>query len=303
MFATRTQDDGFTVAQFGDRVTGSTVPTGGATWWPPTGSARASRAASAPQTLTSALDRPPGLRQVTNPLAARGGADPEVLDDARQNAPATVRTFGRAVSLEDFADLVRATGEVAKAQAIWVWDGLERAIHLTVAGQRGGVFADDDLRRIGASLDRARDPNYRLRLANFAPFPVLLRASLRVDARYVADEVAAAGRAAALGALDFDAVELGTPIHLSDVYRILQDVPGVLAVDVDELQPKRPLDRGRPNVDLLPDGITPSPVQPHVRLYPARPDPAVRGLVLPAELAIVEDAARDVTVVATGVSS
>ncbi len=302
VFATRTQDDGFAAVQFGDRVTGSTVPTGtgNVTAAYRVGSGVAGRVRA--KTLTSALDRPPGLRDVTNPLAARGGADQEEPDDARENAPATVRTFGRAVSLEDFHDLVRATGEVAKAQAIWVWDGLERAIHLTVAGQRGGIFADEDLRRIVASLDRERDPNYRLRIANFTPFPVLLRASVKVDPRYVAEAVVAGARAAALAALDFDAVDLGTPIHLSDVYRVLQDVPGVVAVDVDELQPKRAADRNRPNVDLLPDGVTPSPLQPHVRVFPARPDPAVRGAVLPAELAVVEDAARDVTVVAAGAS-
>src|SRR5207244_5179489 len=121
---------GFTAVQFGDGVTGSTVPSGSsnvsATYRVGSGVAGRVRA----RTLTSALDRPPGLRAVTNPLAARGGADQEVVDDARANAPATVRTFGRAVSIEDFADLVRANGEVAKAQAIWVWDGLERAIHL-----------------------------------------------------------------------------------------------------------------------------------------------------------------------------
>jgi hypothetical protein len=302
VFTTRTQDDGFTAVQLGDRVTGSTAPTGTgnvvATYRVGSGVAGRVRA----KTLTSALDRPPGLREVTNPLAARGGADQEQVDDARENAPATVRTFGRAVSLEDFHDLVRATGEVAKAQAIWVWDGLERMIHLTVAGQRGGIFADEDLRRIVASLNLERDPNYRLRIADYTPFPVLLRASLKVDPRYVSDEVVAAARAAALAALDFDAVELGTPIHLSDVYCVLQDVPGVVAVDVDELQPKRPVDRNRPNVDLLPDGVTPSPLQPHVRVFPARPDPAVRGAVLPAELAVVDDAARDVTVVAAGAS-
>ena len=42
-----------------------------------------------------------------------------------------MRTFGRAVSLRDFEDLVTASGEVAKAQATWTWDGLGRAIHLT----------------------------------------------------------------------------------------------------------------------------------------------------------------------------
>ena len=117
---------------------------------------------------------------------------------------------------------------------------------------------------------------------------------MHVDARYVRPTRSRPrALAAARGALDFEAVDLGEPIHLSDVYRILQDVPGVVSVDVDELQPKRPADRNRPNVDLLPDGVTPAPLQPHVRLFPARPDPAAApGVVLPAELAVVEDAAR-----------
>jgi hypothetical protein len=245
------------------------------------------------RTLTTALDRPPGLKAVTNPLAARGGADPEVIEYARENAPTTVRTFGRAVSLPDFADLVRSSGEVAKAEAIWVWDGFDRAIHLTVAGQRGGFFSDDDLRRLGANLTLARDPNYRLHVSNYTPFPVLVRGTVDVDGRHVAAPVLAAVRAAVLAWLDFDAVALGTPIHLSDLYRVIQDVPGVLAADVDELQPKRPADRDRPNVDRLPDG-SPAPLQPYVRVFPARPDPSRPGAVLPAELATLEDPGRDV---------
>jgi hypothetical protein len=46
--------------------------------------------------------------------------------------------------------------------------------------------------------------------------------------------------------------------------------------------------------------VTPSPLQPHVRVFPARPDPALPGAVFAAELAVVEDAARDVSVVAAG---
>jgi hypothetical protein len=298
-YTTRTADDGTTVLQFGDGRTGAPVPTGrsnvDATYRIGAGVAGRVRAS----TLTSALDRPPGMKDVTNPLAARGGADPETMDDARANAPTTVRTFGRAVSLQDFADLVRGSGEVAKAQAIWVWDGLDRAVHLTVAGQQGGIFADEDLRRIGAALARARDPNHRLRLDNYLPFPILLGGTVDIDGHYVRTDVLAAVRSAVLAALGFDAVELGTPIHLSDLYRIIQDVEGVVAADLDELQPKRPADRDRPNVDRLADG-TPAPLQPHVRILPARPDPAKPGGVIPAELVAVEDAARDVTLAGRG---
>ena len=102
-----------------------------------------------------------------------------------------MRTFGRAVSLLDFADLVRASGEVAKAQAIWVWDGLDRAIHLTVAGQAGGIFADADLRRIGAVARRARAT--RLPAAARQLHAASRSCSARpidVDRRYVAADVA-----------------------------------------------------------------------------------------------------------------
>jgi hypothetical protein len=299
VYAVRTQDDGTTVVQFGDGRSGAKPPTGRsnvrATYR--VGAGVAGRVRS--RTLTSALDRPPGLKEVTNPLAARGGADPETIEDARENAPSTVRTFGRAVSLLDFADLARASGEVAKAQAIWIWDGLERAIHLTVAGQRGGLFAREDLRRLGAALTSARDPNYRLRLSNFVPLPVVVRGTVLVDDRYVRDDVLAAVREATLAALAFDAVELGEAVHLSDLYRVIQDVPGVVAADLDELQAKRPADRNRPNADLLPDG-TPAPLQPHVFVFSARPDATAPGAVRPSELATVEDPARDVTLAGRG---
>jgi hypothetical protein len=52
-------------------------------------------------------------------------------------------------------------------------------------------------------------------------------------------------------------------------------------------------------VARLPDG-TPHPVQGHLRIFPARPDPANAGRVLPAELAAVESPVQDVIVNATG---
>jgi hypothetical protein len=299
VYAERIADDGTVTVQFGDGQTGATPPTGKSniTATYRVGSGVAGRVGAGK--LTTALDRPPGLKSVTNPLAATGGADQETIDTARETAPTTVRTFGRAVSLLDFADLIRASGEVAKASTVWVWDGLDRLVHLTVAGQEGGVFSDADLRRLGASLARARDGGVRLRVANYVPLAVLLRGTVEVDNRYSQKDVLAAVQAAVLAALSFDAVDLGEPVHLSDMYRVIQDVEGVVSADIDELEPKDPTKRNRPNVDLLPDG-TPSPLQPHVRVLPARPDPANPGSVLPAELATVDDAARDIVLTGRG---
>ncbi len=65
--------------------------------------------------LSIPLERPAGLRSVTNPLPADGAADPETPRPARETAPNSVKTFGRAVSLADFEAIATATGLAAPA--------------------------------------------------------------------------------------------------------------------------------------------------------------------------------------------
>src|SRR5581483_7431061 len=105
VYTVRTQEDGTSLVQFGDGRTGAIPPTGAAdvvaTYR--VGSGLAGRVGAG--ALANPLDRPPGLVAVANPLPAEGGADPETVDAARSGAPRTVRTFGRAVSLQDFAEL------------------------------------------------------------------------------------------------------------------------------------------------------------------------------------------------------
>jgi hypothetical protein len=306
VYATRMADDGTVVLQFGDGVTGTPLTSGrgNVTATYRIGSGLVGRVPAG--ALTTLLDRPTGLREVTNPLPSDGGADPEPAAGARENAPKSVRTFGRAVSLRDFEDLVTASGLVAKAQATWVWDGLARSIYLTVAGQEGATFSD--LGIIAAGLNAARDPNHRLRIANYARVPILFSATVNVDPSFVRSDVVSAAQASLLDALSFDRLRLAQPIHLSELYRVLQDVPGVLSADITKLLFKQPSgmssaaftaylnERG---VTRLPDG-TPAPVQGHLRLFAARPDPASPGGVLPAELAWIESPTQDISIGGTG---
>ena len=78
--------------------------------------------------MSQLLSRPLGLKEVVNPEAAEGAEDAESRDDARKNAPLTVLTLDRAVSLQDYEDFSRTFAGIAKAQAVWVWDGRKRSI-------------------------------------------------------------------------------------------------------------------------------------------------------------------------------
>ena len=294
VFVTRLADDGTTTVQFGDGVTGARPSTGrqniSATYRQ--GLGLAGRVGA--RTLTTLLDRPTGVKGATNLLAADGGADPETLARARTTAPGTVRTFGRAVSLRDFEDTALLAGEVAKASASLVWDGGSRVIHITVAAQGGAAFSPAGLARLTATLASARDPNHHVVLHNYVRIPIRIDATIFVDDRHVASDVLAAARVALIEALSFDRRSFAQPVYLSDLESVLQNVAGVVSVDINTLDLKTtdPEIRRAHGVDDTIAGP-----QPRLLMLPARPSGTPGGL-LPAELPWAN--AQDVTIRAAG---
>jgi hypothetical protein len=299
VYSTRTDTDGRTLVQFGGPQYGALLPTGAtvtAIYRVGTGLAGQVGAGA----LTTLLDRLPGLTSVINPLPAEGAADPETLSTIRANAPRSVRTFDRAVSLLDFQDLITASGEVAKALAVAVWDGYAPAVHITVAGQNGTRFSD--LTSLGATLANVRDPNQRLLLDNYTAVPIFVTARLWTDPKQATADVLAAATQALLAALSFDALALGQSIHLSAIYAVLQSVAGVVATDVTGLGFRIPPGTPDPNAYLDAQGVTRNPdgsvvaVQEVLRIFAARPDPDRPGNVLPAEIAAIATPAADVAI-------
>jgi hypothetical protein len=295
IYTTRLADDGKVTVGFGDGRAGSRLPSGRGNVVADyrKGSGLAGRVVAG--SLRNPLDLPVGLKSTTNSFPATGGADPESIDQARENAPTTVRTFGRAVSLRDFEDLARASGEVAKALATWVWNQEARAVHLTIAAQGGQLFSPTDLARIYASLTAQRDPNHALFLDNYSEVPLVVTATVRVEANRIASKVGTAAREALLSALSFDALRFGQPVSLSDVYAVLQGVEGVSSVDIDQFQFK-----DQSAAFLAARGATADPVQRTLRIFSARPNTVPMPPALPAELATVESPADDIKIVTSG---
>ena len=117
--------------------------------------------------LTTLLTRPLGLKAAQNPVPAVGGDDPEPRDAARENAPLTVLTLDRVVSLLDYEDFARAFAGIAKALATWSWDGQRRGVFVTVAAPDGDPVADDVLEKLEAAIRKAGDPFVPLRLKSY----------------------------------------------------------------------------------------------------------------------------------------
>jgi hypothetical protein len=129
---------------------------------------------------------------VVNAEAAQGAADAEAATPRAE--PATVLTLDRAVSLQDYEDFSRSFAGVAKAQAVWIWNGASGDI--TVAGPDGS-----DIDENGAvALSSCGAPTAILVAFTVRIFarPYFKPAVTAVAADHVIDTVMAAVRAAML---------------------------------------------------------------------------------------------------------
>jgi predicted phage baseplate assembly protein len=236
-YVTRRSDEGKTTAQFGDGITGARLPSGTenvtATYRVGLGLGGLVKANQISLLLTRSL----GLKEVINPLPATGAADAETRDEARENAPFTVLTLDRIVSLQDFEDFARAYPGIGKAQATWLWQGEHKLIHITIAGGDGRSISTVSAlyKNLILSLESARDPGPRVRVASFTPLFFNLQAKLLVTRGYLPEKVRAAALAAILSAFSFPRRAFGQAVTKGEVYSVIQGVEGVDAVDVDKL--------------------------------------------------------------------
>lgn len=237
-YLVRHGDDGSVTLQFGDGAHGSRLPSGqmnvAARYRVGIGVAGNLKAGQ----ISLLLNRPPGVKAVINPAPASGGTDPESGERARRNAPLTVLTLERIVSLRDFEDFAAAFAGIGKAQAVWLWNGEQRLVHLTVIGSDGADIAPDSAlyRHLADAIDAVRPAYQPLRLEPGVVLRFGLSAKLRLAPDQDSARVLAAVRAALGDAFGFAARGYGQSLSGSEVIATMQRVTGVERVDLDSLR-------------------------------------------------------------------
>lgn len=238
VFATLNQADGTTDVLFGDGIEGATLPTGQnniqANYR--VGSGLAGNVAAA--SITTLVDRPLGVSGVNNPQAATGGQDPQSVDDIRSNAPLSVLTLGRAVSITDYQNYATTFAGIAKAYAIWIPSGPGRGVFLTVAGAGGAALpaGNPTLDNLVTSLHDYGSPLVPINAVSFLETLFSFSAGLRYDPAYDQIAVEAAVRQALTGNYSFANRTFGQGVSADEVEALIQAVPGVVAVNVTNFQ-------------------------------------------------------------------
>jgi len=236
-YIVRIEDDGRTSLTFGDGKSGSRLPTGMenvvATYRSGIGLAGEVGTGS----LSLLQTRPLGVRSVTNPLPASGAADPESRDQARTNAPITVLTLDRIISLRDFEDFARAFAGIGKTQAVALWNGEVNVVHISAATVNGDPVDSNPtlLANLVSAIHSARDPSVPMVVQGFHLERFKVEVKLLVDSRYIFEDVKASVEAMLKDTFSFEKRAFGQPVTSAEIVTAIQQVEGIIAADLDKL--------------------------------------------------------------------
>lgn len=189
----------------------------------------------------------PYVDKVTNFEAATGGADAETLDSLLARAPRMIRHRERAVTLEDYEDLaILASPAVARAKCVPLYDlegspvptqreaGAVSVIVVPRSTAPKPLPSLELLSRVRDYLDARRLPNADL----FVVGPHYLRVDVDTEVALVSLQGAGEVEAAIFqtlagflhpltGGLDGAGWHFGRRPHKSDVYALIEAIPGV----------------------------------------------------------------------------
>ncbi|MDD3582120.1 MAG: baseplate J/gp47 family protein, partial [Desulfobacca sp.] len=184
----------------------------------------------APGSLTR-LAKPHRLvAAVRQPLAATGGNDREGVPSLRENAPATLLTLERAVSLEDFSYLAMSHSSVWQARAFIRPTGLGREIKIEVVVVPAGGGNLGSLAQTLTDFLMARAiPGAEVMVLPYQSRTFALEVLISVNAQeYNPEAVMTTVKTALKTKFSLERRKLGQDLFLSEVYQVVEGVTGVI---------------------------------------------------------------------------
>jgi hypothetical protein len=198
-----------------------------------------------PETITKIVLPQRSIRRVRNPIGAQGGTSPEPIDQVRLYAPYAFRTQQRAVTAEDYAEVLKRLPEVQKGAAKIRWTIGWPTVFVAI-DRFGGKSVDDNFRRtVKDYLEKYRLTGYELEIQGPSYVPLEISLRVCIDPNYFQSEVrrmlvdSFSNRDLPDGSRGFfhpDNYTFGQPVYLSQIYAAAMKVDGVSCVTVDIFQ-------------------------------------------------------------------
>lgn len=230
-FTVTTTEEGFLNLQFGDDRQGRTLPAG-------TNNVRvdyrvgAGRRGSVPAGSLEKLVQPhPLVESVSQPFEAIGGEDMEPPEQMRERAPASLLALERAVSISDFEQLAMQHRSVWQARAFYYIGaaGLRDKVEVIVALAEGKELVDENLNEeITDYLQQRAVPTVQVVVESYDPIEIDVKINFRLNsAIYEESQVVTDVKNALVEAFSVERRRINQALHLSEIYAVVEKVPGV----------------------------------------------------------------------------
>ena len=184
-----------------------------------------------------------GIERVCNPFPAKGGTDPEFIEEVRLYAPQAFRIQQRAVTEADYAEVSQRHPEVQKAVATRRWTGSWYTIFITV-DRKGGRPIDAEFEAdLHAFLEKFRLAGHDVEMKPPSFVAIDIAFTVCVAPGYFRAHVKEmlldvfSNKDLPDGTRGFfhpDNFTFGQPVYLSQVVAAIMQVPGVLWVDTTD---------------------------------------------------------------------
>ena len=242
-FIVETEDDGSAYLRFGDNVLGKKPEAGNffeVTYRIGNGTAGNVGAESIAYLVTDDPELMRAIDQVSNPLPAQRGMEPEPIEQVRLYAPQAFREQQRAVTTADYAQAAERHPEVQRAVAVRRWTGSWYTIFVHV-DRKQGLSIDEPFKvKLVNFLTQFRLAGHDLAIEapQFVPLDLVLKVQVKPD--YFRSAVKGALMEAfsnrvlsngQLGLFHPDRLTFDAPIYLSQLLQVAVNIDGVLAVE------------------------------------------------------------------------
>jgi predicted phage baseplate assembly protein len=226
--------NGHQAVQFGDGKTGARLPTGNSNVVAKYRVGLGSAGNVKPNTITQLLSRPFGVKEVTNPLNATGGADPDGIDQIRANAPIAVMALDRIVSVKDHADFARNFAGIDKAVAKAIQVGGQSFVGVSIAGSGDiPISRDSDLMiNLRDAFRKLGDPCQPVITEERELLRLFLNAEIKLHPDHAWQFVQPKIEQQLYEVFSFARRQLGQDLYLSEVYNTIHSVAGVAYANV-----------------------------------------------------------------------
>jgi hypothetical protein len=195
--------------------------------------------------ITKLVGTYPFVTSVTNPAAPNGGSDKETIEQAKYNAPRSLRSFDRCVNHEDYAAAARSVSGVRFAVAFRGNGAYEERITIASSGSSPIPSGSWDpytetgtglLYAVGNYVTQRKTTPTILYIDPARAAEVYFVTAVYCDKTARTSNVRRLVEDAVDSLFDPDTQSLGSQFPLSNVYKTIESLRGVDYVDIIQMQ-------------------------------------------------------------------